>query len=103
MDQNQQHFSYQGWTFRREHDGSLIIEPQGSNTGSEVFKDQPKQNQQMVQSITIPQEEVYRLLGYCLTGDLNNTQVVKTLKDQYSLVGAGSGTIGTGQQGISTK
>lgn len=79
MDNNTQHFSYQGWTFIRENDGSLRIEPEGFSK-SEVFKDQP---QQMVNPITIPHTEVYRLLGYCLTGDVNNTEVLNSLKSQY--------------------
>lgn len=86
MDTNQQHFSYQGWEFRRETDGSLRIEPSNS-IGSEVFKDQPKQQ---MQSVTIPADQVHRLVGYCLTGDINNTQVLQSLKKEYGLVGSGT-------------
>lgn len=92
MDQNQ-HFSYQGWTFRRETDGSLIVEPQSStSTKSEVFGEPKGQQVGHMKPITIPQDEVYRLIGYCLTGDLSNTQVLQSLKSQYgsTLVGSGS-------------
>jgi hypothetical protein len=94
LDQNQ-HFSYQGWTFRREVDGSLIVEPGITDSGSKVFGEPKDQQTGQMQPITIPQDEVYRLIGYCLTGDLNDTQVLQSLKSQYatgskSLVGSGT-------------
>lgn len=82
MDQSQ-NFTYDGWTFRREIDGALIVEPPGVSKGSQVFQDQPSSKTQAMQPLTIPSDEVHRLIGYCLTGDQNNSQVIQSLREQY--------------------
>lgn len=88
-------FNYQNWTFRTGEDGSLTIEPFGVHdsdqvSSKEVFSDKQKTP---MQPITIPQQEVYRLIGYCLTGDVQNTEIlnsVKQLSQQHTLVGGTS-------------
>ncbi len=91
MDQN---FTYQGWTFRHQTDGSLIIEPSTqflkAASGGEVFSDKPQTAQAQMKSISIPQEEVHRLVAYCISGKAKDDQVlqsVKQLEQQYGLVG----------------
>lgn len=77
-------FDYQGWTFRTDSDGSLTIEPKGVKQGEvDAFTG--------MKPITIPQEQVYRLIGYSLTGDPQNTEIlnsVKQLRQQHTLVGS---------------
>lgn len=81
-----QKFTYNGWTFSVVEDGSLNITPTGHQE-SGVFGE-PKQTTTM-QSITLPREEVHRLIGYCITRDTENTNVLKgiqNLEQQYGLV-----------------
>lgn len=84
MDQN---FTYDGWNFVRNQDGSLTIERSQDSKG--VFGEPDKQ----MQSIQIPKEDVYRLISYSLTGSLNNEQVnssIKELANKHQLVGSQS-------------
>lgn len=74
-------FTYQGWTFERQQDDSLMITPGVSGSGgSGVFGEPNKQQQTTQQSISIPKDELYRLIGYSLTGQPNDNNVLQSVR-----------------------
>lgn len=92
-------FTYEGWEFTHENDGSLMIQPNVVSQGSGVFGEPNKQADTNRQSISIPRDQVHRLIGYCLTGKTSgNDQVLNSIRDlekQYQPGLVGAGTTGT--------
>lgn len=74
-------FNYNGWSFEVSQNGDLTIQPgaTGQTTGEQVFGE-PK-GQSVMQSITIPHDEVYRLISYAITRDTKNTEVLNSLRE----------------------
>lgn len=84
-------FNYSGWDFTVNQNGDLTIQPGASSgqTGESQVFGEPKNQPVTMQSITIPHDDVYRLIGYLITRDTNNTQVLSSLRDlekQHGLV-----------------
>lgn len=58
---DQQHFDYNGWQFERHDDGSVTILPKVQQEGQGFTAESKKQ-------ITIPSNDLPRLVSYLLTG-----------------------------------
>lgn len=74
-------FTYQGWSFSRQEDGSLMVQQPSLALGP--FG---KTEQQIQEPITIPSDQVQRLISYVLSGDPDNTNVltkINTLTKEY--------------------
>lgn len=80
-----QDFTYQGWTFRVNSNGSLDIMPEGTQQGAQGSFPSSKG----VNSVTIPKEQLHRLVAYSLTGETDNTVLIdriSSLSNEYQKV-----------------
>lgn len=80
MDDNS--FTYQGWSFSRQQDGSLMVQQPSESLGP--FG---KTEQQLHEPITIPSDQVQRLISYVLSGDPDNANVldkINTVTKEYT-------------------